>query len=110
MYMIKDLSDEGLYNANNKIQVECLKFCFMDVIRYDLQRLARHWNTHKIRPVRNTESPNGKPDILFFFFCKCLGQWTINVSLTLMILDLDVAKECVRELQLRGFATNDGAS
>ena len=30
-----DLRDEGLYNANDKIQVECLKFCFMDMIYRD---------------------------------------------------------------------------
>ena len=83
----RDLRDEGLYDANDQIQVECLKFCFTHVIRCGLQRLARHWNTHKIRPVRNTESPSGKPDVLFFFH-KCLEQWTINALLTQMILAL----------------------
>ena len=71
----------------------------MDIIRYDLQRLARHWNTHNIRPIRNTKSPNGKPDILCF-----LPQMsgTVNYKCTVDLDDLDVAEECVREPQLRG--------
>lgn len=99
MKYFRDLRDEGLYNANDKIQVECLKFCFMGIIRYDLQRLARHWNTHKIRPVRNTESPNGKPDVLFFL-PQLSG--TVDYKCIVDLDDLDVAEECVREPQLRG--------
>ena len=28
--------------------------------------MLRHWNLHKIRPSRNSESPPGRPDVLFF--------------------------------------------
>ena len=28
--------------------------------------MARHWNTHTIRPYPNQETPPGKPDVLFF--------------------------------------------
>ena len=28
--------------------------------------MARHWNTHKIRPYPNQDTPPGKPDVLFF--------------------------------------------
>ena len=28
--------------------------------------MLRHWNLHKIRPSRNSESPPGGPDVLFF--------------------------------------------
>ena len=95
----RDLRDEGLYDANDQIQVECLKFCFTHVIRCDLQRLARHWNTHKIRPVRNTESPSGKPDVLFF-----LPQMSGTVDYQCIVDpdDLGIAEECVKEPQLNG--------
>ena len=32
----------------------------------ELNRVARHWNLHKIRPSSNNESPPGRPDVLFF--------------------------------------------
>lgn len=62
----KDLRDSGLYCDSDIINVQCLKFCYMPVIRNELQRTARFWNSHRIRPSTNQESPPGKPDILYF--------------------------------------------
>ena len=60
----KDLRDRGLYCDADIINEECLKFCFMPVIKDELQRVARLWNSHRIRPSTNLESPLGKPDML----------------------------------------------
>lgn len=38
----------------------------MEPIQAELHRVARHWNTHKIRPYPDQETPHGKPDVLFF--------------------------------------------
>lgn len=38
----------------------------MDVIQAELDRVAQHWNFHRIRPQNNVESPPGRPDTLFF--------------------------------------------
>ena len=62
----KNLRDSGLYNDENVIQRECLRFCFMDLIQDELNRVALEWNLHRIRPSTNLESPSGKPDILYF--------------------------------------------
>ena len=62
----KDLRDGGLLNDDNYIQMQCLKFCFMPVLRAELQRVAQHWNLHKIRPSKNEDSPAGRPDVLYF--------------------------------------------
>ena len=61
----KDLRDYGLYLEDNVIEAECLKFCFMPVIREELHKFAIQWNLHKIRPSRNAESPGGRPDLLY---------------------------------------------
>ena len=62
----KDLRDNcGLYLEDDFIEVECLKFCFMPVIREELHKFAIQWNLHKIRPSRNEESPSGRPDLLY---------------------------------------------
>lgn len=62
----KDLRDSGLYNDDDVIQRECLKFCFTDVLQLELHRVAQEWNLHRIRPSNNAECPSGKPDALFF--------------------------------------------
>lgn len=65
LIFFKDLRDCGLYLEDNVIEAECLKFCFMPVIREELHKFAIQWNLHKIRPSRNAESPSGRPDLLY---------------------------------------------
>ena len=55
-----------LYCANDAVQAECLKFCFMPLIQKELYKVAVLWNLHKIRPTNNAESPSGRPDMLYF--------------------------------------------
>lgn len=63
---LKHMRNDALFCDENCIEVECLKFCFMNILRDELQRVARLWNAHRIRPSRNVESPCGRPDVLFF--------------------------------------------
>ena len=62
----KDLRDRGLLNDDDYIHMQCLKFCFMPLLRAELQRVAQHWNLHRIRPSTNEDSPHGRPDVLYF--------------------------------------------
>lgn len=43
----------------------CLQYCFMDLLRQDLKRIAFYWNTHRIRPYPMQETPSGRPEVLF---------------------------------------------
>ena len=38
----------------------------MGVIQAELNRIAQHWNLHRIRTQNNMEGPSGQPDTLFF--------------------------------------------
>ena len=64
--LFKDIRDTGIYCDSNPINVECLKFCFMQLIQDELKHVAEHWNLHRIRPCRNSDSPAGRPDVLYF--------------------------------------------
>ena len=66
MEYFKNLRGSGLYNDKKVIQRGCLRFCFMDLIQDELNRVALEWNLHRIRPSTNLESPSRKPDILYF--------------------------------------------
>ena len=59
----KDLRDNGLFCDADDIQVECLKFCFISMLR---EEFAMEWNLHRIRKSVNPESPGGQPDVLYF--------------------------------------------
>lgn len=62
----KDLRDRGLYCDANAVHVECLLFCYMTLICEELQRVARLWNLHRIRPsTKNNSSPHGRPCLLY---------------------------------------------
>ena len=64
--LLKDMADSGLYQTQNPVHIQCARFVFTPLIQCDLDKLLRDWNQHPIRRIRNTESPNGKPDVLYF--------------------------------------------
>lgn len=66
MNFFKTMRENGEYCDENPIHVECLKYCFMGLLKEELQRVAKNWNLHKIRPTRNPDSPSGRPDVLYF--------------------------------------------
>ena len=37
----------------------------MQLIQNDLDRVKLEWNSHRLRPVRNSVCPSGHPDELF---------------------------------------------
>ena len=87
---MKDLRERGLYDDSDEVQVECLKFCYSDVIQKELHKVATLWNLHNIRPSNNLESPAGRPDTMYFI-PEITGtrHYKIDVDLD----DLEVAKE-----------------
>jgi hypothetical protein len=44
MNLFKDLCDSNFYNDGCVIQVQCLKYCFMEVIQSDLNTFMTQWN------------------------------------------------------------------
>ena len=62
----KDLRDNGLFFGDNIFHVESIRFCFMFIIQEELNKAAKLWNLHRMRPSTNPESPPGRPDMLYF--------------------------------------------
>lgn len=83
----KSLRITGLYCDANIIHQECLKFCYMPIIRQELNRAARLWNTHRIRPSKNQLVPAGRPDVLFLL-PELQGHRNLKVNVNLDELDL----------------------
>ena len=63
----KDLRDSGTYRDHCPVHRECLKFCFMPVIRQELYSLVELWNTKRIEVKKGeVDVIRGKPDVMFF--------------------------------------------
>ena len=57
-----------LYQTCNFLHIKVAPFVFTLLIQcdLDLNKLLHDWNQHPIGRIRNTESPNGKPDVQDF--------------------------------------------
>jgi hypothetical protein len=64
--LFESLVNDGSFEPGNARQTECLRFCFMALIRDDLDTVRQTWNTHRIRPSHGAVCPAGVPDELYF--------------------------------------------
>lgn len=94
----KDTRSCGLYHDDDCIEVECLKFCFMPMLRDELHWAARLWNLHRMRPSTNMVSPPGRPDVLFFL-PEVSGTRNYMVDVDLDELELAEGRCCYRPPQ-----------
>ena len=62
----KDLSDLGLFNSTDPVHQECLRFCFMQILRNERNEVAEMWDQHTIVSSKFGNSRGPKPDCMFF--------------------------------------------
>ena len=53
-----------MLTTGNNLEMECLWFCFSNLIQQDLDEVKDFWNTHYIRRSRH-ETVAGRPDELY---------------------------------------------
>ena len=49
------------------MHLECIRFCFMQILRNELHQVAEMWNQHLIASSKfgNSSGPRGRPDCMF---------------------------------------------
>ena len=52
------------FDRSNKIQIECLRFCFAPLIKFDLYQTRKECNRHNIRKEKCNNVKNGKPNFM----------------------------------------------
>lgn len=87
--MFKDLRDSGLYE-DEYLSTECLKFCFLPILRRELHLIAEQWNTHNIQQQKRFVVEGGKPDVMFFLR---EANGTHNYLLNVDIEDVNACQE-----------------
>jgi hypothetical protein len=66
MELFEDMIAQDLFHTANVKEVDLLRFCFMSMLRKDLENVACMWNMHRIRPSTGARCPAGIPDELYF--------------------------------------------
>ena len=62
------ISDLGLFNSSDPVHVDCIRFCFMSLLRSELYQVTELRNQHNISSSKsgNTSGPMGRPECMFF--------------------------------------------
>ena len=62
----KDMDDNGLFDISLNLHLQYLRFCFFGVLQHELDKIKSLWNNYRIRHIKNSNSPGGRPDVLYF--------------------------------------------
>ena len=62
----RDLRDSGAFLDHDPLHIECIRFCFMPLLRTELHSVAEMWNVKDIHVPKKSELRGGKPDVMFF--------------------------------------------
>ena len=61
----KDMVEARLTDLTSKLEMDCLWFCFSELLQKILDEIREHWNTHHIRGSRHN-TVKGRPDSLYY--------------------------------------------
>lgn len=92
----KDLVDGRQLDTTSELQIECLWFCFSEVLQKELDEIKEHWNTHFIRKSRH-DTISGRPDSLYYL--PQLHGGSCNLSLPVPLCELDYVRSHVVETE-----------
>ncbi len=62
----RQMESVGIIDTSSNLHIECIRFLYMELLKNDLNLTMTHWNTHYLRRSRNSVSPHGKPDIMYY--------------------------------------------
>ena len=77
-HFFSELSGYGFLDSSNVLVIEAIRYCFMHLIRKDLEEVAIRWNQHLLASSMHSILPRGRPDSLYFL---CEKSFRKNVEL-----------------------------
>ncbi|KAG9263170.1 hypothetical protein AMEX_G23174 [Astyanax mexicanus] len=73
MDLFSDLRERHLFNGSYE-DTCLLRYSFLEVLQKELDDYKQLWNTHTIRPVRQSYCPSGKPDAMYYLSERFSGR------------------------------------
>ena len=65
-WFFMDMVVNGLFDISLNLHLYCLRFSFFGELQHEPDEFKSLWNCHRIRHIRNSNSPGGLPDVLYF--------------------------------------------
>lgn len=62
---LQDATDVDILFTSDPVMLDCIRYCFMALIRKDLKSVSEEWNAHIISRSRNG-GPSGRPNTMYF--------------------------------------------
>ena len=63
--IFKSMQDANELDITDPLQIECLRFCFGDLIKKHIKLTKKEWNEHRVRKQNNRNILGGIPNQLF---------------------------------------------
>ena len=61
----QDMVDLEIFDPRELTLLDCIRFCYISILRKELTDIANEWNPHLLSPdINNT--PSGRPDSMYF--------------------------------------------
>ncbi|XP_013381978.1 uncharacterized protein LOC106152794 [Lingula anatina] len=102
----KELTGQGIIDTSNNLDIECCRYCYMHVLKLELDKIKMLWNTHYIRASRHHGCPSGRPDVMYYMPDRSGGvecmhaveQTEINVLTNALTAEPSVCNDNNKEL------------
>ncbi|KAJ7985265.1 hypothetical protein DPEC_G00350280 [Dallia pectoralis] len=62
--LFSDFRERHLFNGSHQ-HISLVRYCFLGILQNELDEYKQSWNTHTIRPVRQSQCPSGKPEAMY---------------------------------------------
>ena len=92
----------GLFDISLKLYLQILRF-FFGVLQHELDEIKSLWNSHHIRHNENSNSPGGRPDVLYF---TPEGLGVTDCKFPLDSHDINIAMDCCETPSLFAYSTD----
>ncbi len=64
--LFESLIENDQFHPGHVLEIEVLRFCFLDLLQQNLDEITQYWNSHRIRPSRGAVCPAGIPNELYY--------------------------------------------
>ncbi|CAG2196931.1 unnamed protein product [Mytilus edulis] len=96
------LRDAEIFCTAEPLHIECIRYCFLPLIRRQLQEFMETWNEHRVRRQRQIQAHTGIPNVLYFQ-PQMFGTFDYSFPLQCSVETLDeLAVEYSEEWPIRG--------
>ena len=96
------MREQNILDSSNIYHVEAISCCYLSILETELNEFVNIWNTHRIRSVRNSECPAGRPNVIYYAPERFGGS---EMGFPLNLYDLIVAKQFCQKPSSFGCST-----